>query len=99
MVESLQTRCKRLHDETCSAQQRYPTSAKIACILMHSELLTAIKNLSKAFFDKAGEFLLGFRVASEGAGRYMNCRDNVEVSRYMMTKCLDPDIALASPDL
>jgi len=39
-----------------STNDSYPTSAKIACILMHSELLTAIKNLSKAFFDKAKEF-------------------------------------------
>ena len=31
-----------------STNDSYPTSAKLACILMHSELLNAIKNLSKS---------------------------------------------------
>eukprot|EP00490_Sorites_sp_Unknown_P004715 CAMPEP_0114652016 /NCGR_PEP_ID=MMETSP0191-20121206/8731_1 /TAXON_ID=126664 /ORGANISM="Sorites sp." /LENGTH=503 /DNA_ID=CAMNT_0001866427 /DNA_START=45 /DNA_END=1556 /DNA_ORIENTATION=+ len=39
-----------------STNDSYPTSAKLACILMHSELLNAIKSLSKSFFKKADEF-------------------------------------------
>lgn len=39
-----------------STNDSYPTSAKLACILMHSELLNAIKLLSKSFFKKAEEF-------------------------------------------
>eukprot|EP00913_Durusdinium_trenchii_P014442 g13547.t1 len=39
-----------------STNDSYPTSAKLACILMHSDLLNAIKSLSKSFFQKAEEF-------------------------------------------
>jgi len=39
-----------------STNDAYPTAAKIAMILMHDELLTAIKKLSEAFFAKGREF-------------------------------------------
>ena len=50
----------KLHVQKMSGQSTndsYPTSAKLACILMHSELLNAIKLLSRAALGE-----------SEGAG-------------------------------
>lgn len=39
-----------------STNDSYPTSAKVACIHMHNELVQAIKKLSEAFFAKGKEF-------------------------------------------
>jgi len=39
-----------------STNDSYPTSGKLACIIMHGDLLTAIEDLSKAFFKKGEEF-------------------------------------------
>merc|ERR1719188_2275096 len=39
-----------------STNDSYPTSAKIALIHMHKEVLQAIQNLSDAFFAKGKEF-------------------------------------------
>jgi len=39
-----------------STNDSYPSAAKLAIIHMHGDLVQAIKNLSKAFFDKGNEF-------------------------------------------
>merc|ERR1719436_1576417 len=39
-----------------STNDAYPTAAKIATILMHNDLVVAIKKLSDAFFAKGKEF-------------------------------------------
>lgn len=39
-----------------STNDSYPTAAKLAAIHMHGDLVTAIRNLSKAFFGKGNEF-------------------------------------------
>merc|ERR1719492_690422 len=39
-----------------STNDAYPTSAKIATIIMHDDIMQAIKKLSDAFFEKGREF-------------------------------------------